>query len=328
MENIKITKTSANKGNVYEVLIENLEKPYVNSIRLCIDLYIPSYAFHRSGIKINNELRPKHIYNNDQMYCNLEALPIYDINVPNELDNPELYLSNSVLKSLYTNFLPIYEKEHNTDMDGNKQLMNIEISVSMQNKNSEMIYVTSHDLILEINGVKSDSYTKREKITLFSLNPNEVMNFSARATLGLSVINSIYSMVISPIVYNKKKEADLEYYLKFETIDQQKKEVIVAKACSIIKQKLINIRNYVHKKYSSSKHTKFEIVIYGESYCIANILERELKKHEGTESAVCPAEYNKFILTLYAKKNYICIDILIETLNRLYELYEYLESKL
>lgn len=326
MKNIKVTKTKENKGDVYEVLIENLEKPYVNSLRLCIDLYIPSYAFHRSNIKIDNESLPKHIYNNDQMYNNLEQLPIFDLEFPNELDNPELYISDPVMKTLFTNFLPTYEKEQTNEIDNNKKLLNIEISVAKQNKNSEMIYITSHDLNLKVNNVQSDSYKKKRKITLFSLNPGEVINFSAKASLGLSVMSSIYSMVISPIVYNKKKESDLEYYLKFATVGQQTKEVIVHKACSIIKQKLLNIRNYIQKKYGTSKHTIFDLVIYGESYCIANILERELQNHIGVDKVACPVSYNKFTLILHAADGYVCINILIDVLNKLYDLYEHLQQ--
>ena len=63
-----------------------------------IMMSIPIYGFHRSNIHIEVE-KSKNMYNNDLIYNQIETLPIFDIPNYFDLENPETFLSNDVMKT-------------------------------------------------------------------------------------------------------------------------------------------------------------------------------------------------------------------------------------
>ena len=68
---------------------KSVDNSVVNALRRTIYGYIPVYGFHRSQIIIEKNTS---IYTQEMIYCQLEQLPIYDIDNTYNLVSPKTIL--------------------------------------------------------------------------------------------------------------------------------------------------------------------------------------------------------------------------------------------
>ena len=111
---VKFLKSEIPEELIIEIQGMSVDNSVVNAIRRPIMNDIPVYGLHRSNIHIEVK-KSSHMYDNDKIYCQLETLPLYGIPNNFDLENPEIYLSNDVMKKNYSNFI----QEHYTDQPSN-----------------------------------------------------------------------------------------------------------------------------------------------------------------------------------------------------------------
>ncbi|MEM0354160.1 MAG: RpoL/Rpb11 RNA polymerase subunit family protein [Thermoplasmata archaeon] len=292
---ISTKKLPGSNEREFRILLEgnNIDHSVVNAIRRTILMSIPIYGFHRSNIHIEVE-KSNHMYNNDMIYNQIEMLPIFDIPNYFDLENPELYLSNDVLKSLFSNFVLektefYHDSNFNTNSsivnseekssnitDSKKKLFKIELTLSVKNNTNKDKFVSTHDAILKIDGKISNSYLDHEPISIIVLKPGEEISLRAEANLGISKMSAIYDATTNAI---HKEISPTKYELVYETLGQLDKNVIFSKACIILIKKLDNLANYIKNKYEELKNDEIvEIQLFGEDHTIGNLLATALQK--------------------------------------------------
>lgn len=272
----------------------SIDNSIVNAIRRTILVHIPIYGFYRTRIFIEND-KSRNMYNNDLIYNQIETLPIYD--VPNffDLENPETYLPDEIMKSIFGRFIQHrYDEPEESQFDGdgdeslntkntklpnnsNKKLFKIELSINYKNVTSNDKFIDTHDAVLKIDGKIVNSYMKREPISILVLKPNETISLRAEANLGISKIDAAYEATTNAYY---KEISSMEYDLSYETLGQLSKELIFEKACLILIKKLELLSKFIEKNYKEKSITSelIEIQLYGEDHTLGNLLTTALQK--------------------------------------------------
>lgn len=285
--------TEIETDNPYEFRIEmegpSIDHGVVNAVRRSISMYVPVYAFNRINTIVDFK-KSKHMYNNDLIYNQLETLPIFD--VPNlfDLENPKIFLPTEVFKKLFGNFIPekyTYETETEIeDFEPKKKLLKIELLINYKNETALDKYLTTHDVVLKIDGKISKSYLNRDPISILVLKPNEELHLKSEANLGINKIHGSYEAT-TIVVHNEITPT--KYVLWYETLGQLDKKVIFVKACIILMKKLENLRNFLKENYKDKNVTsQVEIELYGEDHTIGVLLETVLQRCE----KIMTAAYN------------------------------------
>lgn len=279
---VKILKSKNNPETEIRIQLEGMNVDYsiVNALRRTIDMSIPIYAFHRTNTYIDVE-KSRHMYNNDLLYNQIETLPIYD--VPNyfDLENPEIFMPTDIMKRLFGHFTRRIsndedEENENIKLDSKKKLLKIEINVSLKNNTSDFRYVTTHDLVLKIDGKVVDSYKTREPSAIMVLKPTEEIYFRSEANLGISKMHAMYEATTNVI---HDEISPTKYVLWYETLEQLEKEVIFDKACIILAKKLANLKNFISKNYEERKFDEtVEVELFGENDTLGNLISTTLQK--------------------------------------------------
>lgn len=287
---VRIKKIKTEEPNEFRIELEgkNIDNSIVNALRRTVMSSIPIYGFHRSNIFIEVE-KSKNMYNNDLIYNQIETLPIYDIPNYFDLENPELFLSSDVLKNLFGKF--VQEKyteektdEENANIDSNKKLFKIELTITVKNNTDLDRYVSTHDAILKVDGKISNSYKLRPPIDMLVLKPNEEISLRAEANLGISKMNASYEATTNAV---HDEITPMKYELWYETLGQLDKEIIFIKACVILTKKLEYLNQFINDKFAEEREISevIEIDIYGEDHTLGNLLATILQKSEFVEKA-------------------------------------------
>lgn len=271
----------------------------VNSIRRTVLQSIPIYGFNRAHITIDK--KNKCMYNFDMFYNQIESLPIFDLPNDFDLENPELFLPDIVMKKIFGRFVRPRNYTTNTvqvptddsdlessersvnptittdDADINKKLLLIEFSISIKNSTDEDIFVSTHDAVLKINGKQVDSYIKRRPICLFVIKPTEHVSLRAEANLGIADMHAAYEATINAYYHEITLS---KYNLFYETLGQLDNISIFKKSCIILKKKLENLKVYIKSQYSTepSRDKMMILELYGENNTLGNLLTTGLQK--------------------------------------------------
>lgn len=278
---VKAKKLPSDNPNEFKIELEgkSIDNSVVNAIRRTVMMSIPVYAFHRSNTFIEVK-KCKYMYNNDLLYNQIETLPIYDIPNYFDLENPDVFLSNEVLKNLFGNFVRdqyTEEESEKTEVDENKRLFKIELTLNVKNITGNDKFVTTHDAILKIDGKISNSYMIRNPISIIVLKPMEEVSLRSEANLGISKIHAAYEATTIAIL---EDITPMKYHLKYETLEQLDKNTIFAKACIILVKKLENLKSFIQKKYTEERSLteKINIELHGEDHTLGNLIATTLQK--------------------------------------------------
>lgn len=283
---VNILKSDIPQEIIIEIEGKCIDNSIVNAIRRVILDDIPIYGFNRSNIFIDVK-KSRHMYDNDKIYCQIEALPIFD--VPNyfDLENPEIYLPNEIMKKIFGEFI----QEKNTDqehqnqiLDSSKHLFRIEMSISVKNNTGNYKYVSTHDALLKIDGKQSDSYLNYDPIDLLVLKPNEEIYFRAEANLGIAKMNAAYEATSNAIF---KELSSSKFQLIYETLGQIPSIDIFKKACIILSKKMAALKEFIENKFPDERKISelINIQLYGEDHTLGNLLATALQKCVYVEKA-------------------------------------------
>lgn len=255
-----------------------IDRSVSNAIRLTIMKRIPIYGFHRHNIFVENE-KSYNMYNNDMIYNLIETLPIFDI--PNffDLEDPEIFLPDDIMREIFGKFIQDKKIEKNDveKPESKKNLFRIELILNVVNTTDTYKFVSTHDAILRIDGKNATSYTKRDPIDILVLKPNEQLSLRAEANLGISMMSAIYEATTNVI---SKELTSKKYEIIYESLGQLSSPIIFQKACTILIKKLENLNKYIKKAYAiePNKAEYVEFKLYGEDHTISNLIATTLQK--------------------------------------------------
>lgn len=280
-----------------------------NAIRLTILKRIPIYGFNRHHIYIENE-KSYHMYNNDMIYNQIESLVIFDIPNYFDIDDPEIFLPDDVMKEIFGKFLQqknIVVDDDNDEpqkVDPNKKLYRIEFNLNTKNNTDDFKFVSTHDAVLKIDGKITNSYLNKDPIDIMVLKPNEEISLRAEANLGISLMDAAYEATTNVV---SKELTSRKYEIIYETLGQLSANLIFQKACTILIKKLENLNKYIKKQYSTepnrAEYVEFEL--HGEDHTISNLIATTLQKCEFIKEAgyVKPHPFEDNVIIKYKLKS-------------------------
>lgn len=325
---IVVKKMSNKADSEFRVSLEgkNIDNSIVNAIRRTILLHIPIYGFHRSNIQVDID-KTKYMYNNDMLYNQIEMLPIYD--VPNffDLEDPQIFLPNEVMRTLFGTFFQekFIEEQTEPETEPGKKMFNIELSINVKNGTASDKFVSSHDTVLKIDGKVSNSYSKKQPICLLVLKPGEELAMTATANLGIAKMHAIYEATTNVII---KEINSMRFELFYESLGQLDKNMIFSKACVILIKKLQNLQQFIKTNYAQKSNTNMvEIELYGEEHTLGYLLATTLQKCTLVEKAgyIMPHLFNDMVVVKYKlpdKSKHDPIEVLVDVIDYLVGIFE------
>ena len=271
---IKIIQLVKKEFNAYEssqLILElngkSANAAVVNSLRrLCI-LYVPTYAFCKELIEIEEN---KSIFDNDYMKLRLSQLTMP--NIKNEI---------SYLPDKFWREIDYADPDRQKLPEDNKIL---EIYVNIENKNKDLLNVTTDHAKFYENGQELEVFKNMSPLLLIQLRPNE--NFICRcvAALGIGKRNDIWAAAGNCYLEEIGDIGqDNRYKLTIESQGQMDEYEILYKACKIMKKKIEELKFYISDKYSDSSITKENSLIVrfeNEDHTIGNIINEYLQRSD------------------------------------------------
>lgn len=278
----------------------SIDNSVVNTIRRILLTSIPVYGFHRSNVKIE---RNTSVFHNDMMFNIFETLPIFDIEVIGDLIEPEKFLSNDVLKTLFSNYIQEQVSDiqelKNTAINPNRDTVSIkvkkiELYFKLKNETNETFYVTTHDAELYIDDKPANNYKNRPALALFILKPGQEFFAVAQANMGIAILHNCWDAIGN---FQYKQLSSNELLLSFKTLGQINARNIFVKACYIILKKLRNLKNFlkhISPNLSTQKENKdeIEIKLHNETITLPYLVANALKKHKDIKVAASKINHN------------------------------------
>jgi DNA-directed RNA polymerase subunit L len=299
-----------------EISGKDVNYAIINSLRkVCID-QIPTYALHRSKIKI---LRNSSVFDGTDIEVRLSQLPIKRIN-HNVKFMPLKYYKN-------VNFADSKLERHPDDT------YNIEYYLNVKNNGPEKtLYVTTDDLKISVNNDIVDNkkiYQGIEPITLIQLCPGEEFECSMKGILAVGELDGIFNA--SNSYYEEISENN--YIFSIESTGQFTEYELLERGIEIIIEKLKIIKENISQeqyKMILTDNNSVKIEIKNEDYTCGGPINYILQNMKEVIFAGIsrPNFMEKNIaLTFSVNKNYKSIDILNNAIDKTIDLYELIKKK-
>ena len=299
-----------------EISGKDVNYAIINSLRkVCID-QIPTYALHRSKIKI---FRNSSVFDGTDIEVRLSQLPIKRIN-HNVKFMPLKYYKN-------VNFADSKLERHPDDT------YNIEYYLNVKNNGPEKIlYVTTDDLKISFNNDIVDNkkiYQGIEPITLIQLCPGEEFECSMKGILAVGELDGIFNASNSYF----EEISENNYIFSIESTGQFTEYELLERGIEIIIEKLKIIKENIsleQYKMIMTDNNSVKIEIKNEDYTCGGPINYILQNMKEVIFAGVsrPIFMEKNIaLTFSVNKNYKSIDILNNAIDKTIDLYELIKKK-
>lgn len=286
----------------------------VNTIRrLCID-WVPSYAFNKYDITIENNTS---IFNNDYMRLRLSQIIIPDIN------NDIYYLDTDYWYQVdYSN--PNRDKHP----DDKKVL---ELYIQATNTTLDVLNVTSKHSRLYENGDEIYRFDENYPHQILLLRPGEMFSCRMIASLGIGKNNDIWSPSHAYHDYDDSDDTNIK--LTLESRGQMDEYEILYKACLIIKIKLNKIKDSIINTYEKSTYesnNRLKLVLENEDHTTANLLNTYLQLNNNIIFSGC-AKPNLLVDTMVIKletNGTNPIDEIVNTIEYINEIFDTIKMQI
>jgi DNA-directed RNA polymerase subunit L len=299
-----------------EISGKDVNYAIINSLRkICVD-QIPTYALHRSKIKI---LRNSSVFDGTDLEVRLSQLPIKRI-LHNVKFLPLKYYKN-------VNFADPKLERHPDDT------YNIEYYLNIKNNGPEKIlYVSTDDLRISINNEIVDNkkiYQGIEPITLIQLRPGEEFECSMKGVLAVGELDGIFNA--SNSYYEEITENN--YIFSIESTGQFTEYELLQRGIEIIIEKLKIIKENISQdqyKMILTTNNSVKIEIKNEDYTCGGPINYILQNmKEVIFSGVSRPNFmeKNIALTFSVNKNYKSIDVLIDAIDQTIDLYRTIGKK-
>jgi DNA-directed RNA polymerase subunit L len=216
--NIKEINYDKSEGTIndhLEILISNSNTIFINTIRrICLD-DIPYYAFHRSGINIDENTS---VYDNDYMKTRLSQLPIFNVSCDYVRLDDEI-----------------------------KDIKKIELYITKHNTTNDILNVTTNEAKILIDDKEIEMYSKKYPILLIKLRPNESFKCHMISKLGMGEEDNIYCPV-SNIYFKEIKEGIV---LVLDTCGTNPYDILL-RACKCLRYRLDSFMKNINLKKEKS----------------------------------------------------------------------------
>lgn len=267
---IKITEIKKQKFEglkssqlVLDITGEQVNAALVNSLRrLAID-YVPTYAFTKESIDIEDN---SSIYDNDYMRLRISQMTV-----------PKIKVKTRYLADRFWRNIDYADPNREKDPDDN---ISIEMYINITNKENNVINVTTNDILYLEDEKTIDKFPKDYPNLIISLRPDERFKCHARAVLGVGKRNNIWAACGNAYYEEIDKNS---YRLTLESQGQIDEYETLNKACDILTTKLNDIKFIVGDKYNTSSiinQNSLNITLENEDHTLGNIINEYLQNNK------------------------------------------------
>lgn len=319
----------------FELSGKSIDASISNALRRVSTTYIPQYGFYRTGIII--DINKNTGLTNSELICQLEQLPIYDIESPDILLNPAEVLSQSQLEQIFGIPLSVesddvikYQNEPTKD-SFIKTKKEIKMFISIKNTSTEPLLLTTHDIKLMINDKIVNNYTKHPPVLIVRLRAGGELSLMAEAYIGFQRMKTCWQAACRSVSITK----DNKWYLKFISLGQISKTSIYIKACTILLKKITNLKNFIVANSSKLEEVtengekKITFALFNEDDTLGNVIASTLRKDKRTLRAgyAKPHQQQRQIIIQYdILEKEDKVKILVDTLIYLADLFTLLSN--
>jgi DNA-directed RNA polymerase subunit L len=283
---------------------KDINNKIVNALRRISSKYVPTYAFSPENILITKNTT--NAFNSDMMKLRLSMLPIF--NADPEID----YLHEKYWKGI--NYGNLSREKHSDEKY-------IAAFVNVTNKTTNILNVTTHDIILKIDGYTKDTYKKADPIILIKLNPNDIFTCSMTASLGIGERHDIWSAIQNG--YFESENGLIK--LTIETAGKLDLFNILVKACNILVHKISLIKKEINNKFSENI---ISIELIDEDFSLGDIINNEFQSNSNIKfSGISKPDLLKNIIVIKVSADENNVNYIYESLDNLVNKLEYVKSR-
>ena len=306
--NIVINKYTPFNGSTTGKLIldisgNDIDNKIINILRRFSVKYIPTYAYTPETILILKNT--SNAYNNDMIKLRISTLPIFNI-------DPEI----DILEEKYWRTV----KYNDIEREKHPKEKNITSYINVTNKTSNIINVTTHDIIFKINGETSDIYKQIDPIILIKLHKNEIFTCSFTGTLSIGERHSIWNAVQNSYfdILSDKIIFTLENNGKLNLFD------ILIKVCNIIIYKIQNLKNELKDEYATDI---IIIELIDEDFSFGDVINNEFQLNKKISfSGISKPDLLKNIILIKINNIENTLKNIHHSLDKLINKFEYIEK--
>jgi DNA-directed RNA polymerase subunit L len=264
---------------------KSIDRSVSNAIRRTILTYVPQYGIYRSGIRI--EINTNTGLTNSELICQLEQLPIFDIDVPDIVVNPAEVLSQGQLNQVFGIPLNVEPKDiitfrnEPTDDSFIPTKKSVKMFLRKKNISNDPIHITTHDIKLLIDDKEVENYKKYPPILIFRLRSGGEISFQADAYIGFQRMRTCWQAACRCVSIIE----DEDLHVKFVSLGQINKRQIYVKACGILSKKLSNLKKFLMENGShigiteEDEEIKASFALFNEDDTLGNLISTTLKRH-------------------------------------------------
>lgn len=329
---VKILSKPNDREMVVDFYGTSMGVEIINSIRRAID-HVPIMGFPKELVEIDNEIT-KTVLDIGSVSVHIAGLPIYDLPSYHDMQNPETYITNSVLANMFADYTrnTYLEDVKDEEMDENtagKNLMDIQFHLEYHNKTDKTVNVTTHHGKLYIDGQKSDSYLTSPPIYIFPLFPGESIALRAKAAMGIATIPGPFESCTRP-THSYKDDDDSHCTLRYSKLGSNNNQIslldILIKANRILQIKCEKLREYVHQHWTPGEKNNL-VILHGEDHTLGFTVAKCLQKYPHVESAAfvrrnMDKKIGEIVINLKSKSPKDTKKVMIEACDYLHALYQ------
>jgi len=295
---------------------KDINNVFVNSLRRVGMMNLLTYAFPSELMSITKNTT---IYNNDYMRLRLSSLPIYDID---DEDFQKLYYLETKYWHPKTNFADKIREKYSKER-------NIELYINAKNETSEVLNITTNDILYFEDGKPIEKYNKKFPILIIQLRPTEVFDAVLKSALSCGVYHDIFAA--SHIFYDNEDDKIL---MTVESHGQIAPLDILKKACKYILKKLDDFKIHFKESLSASapyeKNTKLTFEFDNENHTMGEMLNYVFQENENIifSGVSKPSHLEQKIKIKIISKNEHPLKYMIQSVEYLEQVYNYIYDNL
>lgn len=278
LEHHKFTPpTSLNRGRLQIIFSgTDINIKILNSLRRTILKSIPTYAFPSELIQIK-KIDPESgfmgstAFNNDYMKVRLRQFPL----IGNFLDTGLDMLHEEFWQDIdYLDREKVHEKEKK-----------VEAYVSVKNQTDDIVHVTTNDMVVYVDGEKTEMYDKKYPFLVISLKPKEMFTCNMVAALGVGHRDVIWDSA-GNCYYDEGETFPDKYLFTLESNMQYDEYNLFQKALKFIKKKLEALKLEVTRifesveKKSGKNIDKIELELKSIDHGLCGAVNYEIQSHK------------------------------------------------
>lgn len=311
MKDVKVIKLSQRGSKnletsqlVLEFSSKKISLPLINMLRRVSLLFIPTYAFTKDSINIEENTS---VFNNDMMKLRLSQFTYPNIK-NNIVDFEDKYWKN----------VDYSDPEREVHPDDK---LDVKMYIDIKNDTNDIMNVTTHDAEYYIDNESTNDVLKYDKCLLIKLKKGESFKCNAKLVLGIGLLDDIFAAAAN-CYYMEEDKNKCKFII--ESQGQLSEKDILLKACDVSISRLNLIKNEMNEKYKDindkSNATKLQVLFENQDHTFCNCINDFIQDDKNTvfSGFSKPDQLKReSVIKIVSLPNKPCINIIMSSIDEI-----------